>query len=302
MEWFLFALLAPILFAFGNVIDKFALTKKLRDPFSYNIITIFIGIIPTILVPLFLPISFEWQYLLGILYGVIFSVIYVLYNKAMMEGEVSRMVSIMYMIPVFTMVLSTIFLQEYLSLENYPIKYFGVILLVISAILVSYKKEKRKKHLVLSPIIIMLIYAFGSASMKVLSKYVLNFIDYWSFFFWGLIGNLIGAFILLITISHVRKNFVKDILRIDKRTWSLLFLTDFFNYAAYLVLFIAISLGFVSLVMGVASIQPMIVFIFVLFLSLYKPHHLKEEITKSIILLKALAVILIFVGGYFITI
>jgi len=302
MEWFLFALLAPILFAIGNVIDKFALTKKLRDPFSYNIITIFIGIIPTILVPLFLPISFEWQYLLGILYGVIFSVIYVLYNKAMMEGEVSRMVSIMYMIPVFTMVLSTIFLQEYLSLENYPIKYFGVILLVISAILVSYKKEKRKKHLVLSPIIIMLIYAFGSASMKVLSKYVLNFIDYWSFFFWGLIGNLIGAFILLITISHVRKNFVKDILRIDKRTWSLLFLTDFFNYAAYLVLFIAISLGFVSLVMGVASIQPMIVFIFVLFLSLYKPHHLKEEITKSIILLKALAVILIFVGGYFITI
>jgi len=294
MEWFVFALLAPIAFAICNIFDKYILTKKLRDPFSYNIIAMMLGIIPLIFLPFLLNLTFDFSSLLAIFYGISFAFLYVIYNKAMMKEEASRIISLMYTFPIFVTILSSIFLQEFLSTE----KYLGIALLVLSAFLISYKKMG-KKFTISIAIVLILFYAFGTASMKVLTKYALNNIDYWSFFSWSLVGDLLGAFLLLIP-SKIRKNFIKHMLEIDKKTLLIVLIADLLSWVGYIFLFIATSIGKVSLVTALMSIQPLIVFMFTIILTVRKPKILKEEINKTSLLFKSMAVILILVGSYLI--
>jgi uncharacterized membrane protein len=211
-----------------------------------------------------------------------------------MKEEASRIISLMYTFPIFVVILSSLFLNEYLNVQ----KYLGIILLVASAFLVSYKKMG-KKFTVSITVALILFYAFGSASLKVLTKYALYSIDYWSFFYWSLVGDLIGALLLLLSF-RIRKNFIRHMLEIDKKTFLIVLIADVAVWIGYLFLFIATSLGQVSLVTALMSIQPLIVFIFTIILTVRKPKILKEEINKTSLLLKSMAVILILVGSYLI--
>jgi uncharacterized membrane protein len=294
MEWFVFALLAPMAFAIANIFDKYILTKKIKDPFSYNIITMMLSIIPLVFLLFLLNLTFDFSSVLAILYGVAFAFLYVVYNKALMKEEASRIISLMYTFPIFVVILSSLFLNEYLNVQ----KYLGIILLVASAFLVSYKKMG-KKFTVSITVALILFYAFGSASLKVLTKYALYSIDYWSFFYWSLVGDLIGALLLLLSF-RIRKNFIRHMLEIDKKTFLIVLIADVAVWIGYLFLFIATSLGQVSLVTALMSIQPLIVFIFTIILTVRKPKILKEEINKTSLLLKSMAVILILVGSYLI--
>ena len=298
MEWFIFALLTPVAFAITNIMDKYILTKKLKDPFSYNLITIMLNFIPISILPFFLPLNLDLSAYLAILHGAIFAGLFVIYNKAMIKEEASRIVSLVYTFPVFVIILSIIFLQEFLFVQNYYLKYLGVMFLFISAILVSYKKTKKKFHLS-SVVAMILFYSFGTASMKVLSKYVLFGTNYWSFFFWSLVGNLLGALVLII-IPKIRKNLMRDVSNIDKKTWLLLFSTVSFMWLGSILFFVAASMGFISFVSALMSVQPLIVFLIMLFLTIRRPKILKEEISKLSLTFKALAVILIIVGSYLI--
>jgi uncharacterized membrane protein len=213
-----------------------------------------------------------------------------------MAEEATRVVSLIYTFPIFVLILSSIFLQESLSYQ----KYLGVMLLVASAFLVSYKKEN-KKFLLSTAVALLIFYSFGSASLKVLTKYALYNMDYWSFFFWSLVGNMLGAFTLTL-IPKIRKKLVKDVSEIDRKTWIYLLAIDIFVWLGYLFLFIATSIGYVSLIAALMSIQPLLVFIFTLILTIHKPEILKEEISKASLLFKSLAVIFIIIGSYLIVI
>lgn len=70
MIWLFFAILAPILYAINNIFDKFILTKVLKNPFSYNILTMLYDLIPLAVLLLFVPISsaFPWNFF-GLLGG-----------------------------------------------------------------------------------------------------------------------------------------------------------------------------------------------------------------------------------------
>ena len=296
MDWFVFALLSTTMFAVCNVTDKFILTKKIKDPYSYNILSAMFNIFPILLLVFFINLNFNASTLLAILYGFVFTFLFVLYNKAMMKEDASRLVSIIRISPIFVLTLSFIFLHEILSTQ----KYFGIIFLIASALLVSYKRSKKKFHLS-TGIILILFYSLGIASMSIIAKYTLGNIDYWEFYFWNLMGNILGC-LPLILIPTIRKNLIKDSLKIDKRGWLAVIWADIFAWMGYIFYFIAISINYVSLISAVVSVQPLIVFIFTLILTIHRPKILKEEISRSSLLFKALAVILIIIGSYLIVV
>lgn len=64
---------------------------------------------------------------------------------------------------------------------------------------------------------------------------------------------------------------------------------------------IATSIGFVTLVNALTSTQPFFVLLFTAFLSIFFPSILKEELSKSIISLKIIAIVLMFAGVILIT-
>lgn len=294
MEWFLFALLAPALWGIINILDKFLLTKHFKSPFSYQI---FLSFLNLIILPIFLLVSISSQIFfttLSIIIGLFVALIYVIYNKAMMKEEASRVISLFYLNPLFILPLAFIFLGEGLGIS----KYLGVILLVISATLISYKKVRRKK--ILSPaILLILIFDLFYAIYQIITKFTLNYFDIWSFTFWKTIGALISNFVLL-SFQKIRNDFLLDIRNLPKSIYILGIFHISFFYTGLILFYFAISISFISLVGAIPSIQPFFVLIYTLLLSIFIPKILKEEVSKQTLLLKSLAVILIFIGSYLI--
>ena len=92
MEWWFFlALIAAVFWALDNVIDKYILTKKLKDAYSYDILTNLNDIFPAIIIFLLVPVVFHpifsW---VAIAFGAITVLALLYYNKAMMKEEMSR--------------------------------------------------------------------------------------------------------------------------------------------------------------------------------------------------------------------
>jgi drug/metabolite transporter (DMT)-like permease len=114
------------------------------------------------------------------------------YLKALMTEEVSRIVTLFQLTPVFVVFLSVIFLNEVLVVQ----KYFGIISIVVAAILISYKKSRGERSF-LDVLKFMTPFGVIIATYTILDKYLLEYLDFFSLFFWSVIGTFCGALFLL---------------------------------------------------------------------------------------------------------
>ncbi|MDH5438682.1 MAG: EamA family transporter [Candidatus Bathyarchaeota archaeon] len=296
MDWFIFAFMATVLWAVGVVIDKHILTKHMQDPFSYQLLFT-ITEAPILLLILLTPISsaLPWS-LLGIVGGLGIYLGLILYFKAMRIEEASRVISLWYISPIFVLLLAYVFLEEILSLPSYS----GVMFLVLGAIFISYRKEKGKKPVIPPALGLILASGVVFAGYEVLTKYVLDTIDYFSYFFWNFIGTaIIGS--SLFCFPKIRGNFLNDIERVNRTVLFWRIINTSLGVIATVFYYIAMSDGPVSLVAAASSLEPFFVFAFTLLLSLFAPRILKEETGKKVVTMKALAIILIIVGTWLIT-
>jgi drug/metabolite transporter (DMT)-like permease len=297
MEWFVFALFAPVLWAGCDVIDKYILTEHVKNPFAYQLLFLLSEVpIPFLLLAL-TPVSFGFPWsALGMLAGFILFLFYLLYFKAMAMEEASRVVSFVYVGPIFVLPLAFIFLGESLGLS----KYLGAVLLVLSAVLVSYRRIEGKTFSAISPTLgLMLTFVLVHAGYEVLAKYILNFIDYWCFLFWWLIGGLVGAF-LLFCFPRARRDFLSDLRTISKGVFFWRIICTCLFFIGVIFYYIAVSTKFISLVAAVPSTEPFFVLLFTVLLSSLTPRMLKEEVDKQAITLKMSAFVLIILGAWLI--
>jgi drug/metabolite transporter (DMT)-like permease len=221
----------------------------------------------------------------------------VFYNKAMRLEEASRVGSIINIGLVFVAVLAFAFLGESLT----PAKCVGIFSLIAGATIISYKRLNVSKKLVLSSAIALLIaYAFIWAAASVLTKYILNFIDFWSFYAWGLTGTFLGS-ILMLAHPRIRRDFFSDMKKAKDKTLLYVLLTSAAFYIGDFSFTFALWLGAVSLVSALSSIQPFFVLLFASMISMLKPRVLKEQLDKFSILSKIVAISLIFLGMYLVT-
>jgi len=298
MEWFIFALLAPILWAGCNVIDKILLTKSFKNPFTYQIWTAIFDGATAILLITFLPISFSYPgFLLGIIIGIIDVFSLLLYNKAMLVEEASRVIPLSYLNALFILPMSYIFFGEILHSQQY----LGVLFLVVGAMLISYKTREKGKF-IFSPVIkLILITAVIWAFLAILEKYSLDFINPLSLIVWTFVGFFIGAFPSLL-FPKIKKDFFIMIKKIDKFILTLTILTLIFAYSAFTLFLNALSLGSPSLVVSVATIQPFVLFVYTTILTQFVPNYIKEKIDKRTVSLKLIAICFIFSGVWLITV
>ncbi len=124
--------------------------------------------------------------------------------------------------------------------------------------------------------------------------------EYPSYLFWNFIGTLIIGF-LLFCFPKIRGNFLNDIKKVGRTVLFWRILNTSMGLIAIIFYYIAISIGLVSLVAAISSVEPFFVFIFTLLLSIFVPRILKEDIGKGAVTTKALAIILIIVGTLLIT-
>lgn len=294
MTWILFSILAAISWAIVHILDKIILTKLIKNPVISLLFLGTIGLIISFFVYLFygfLDLSY-----FNILLSFIASVCYVLmiyfYFKATQLEEISRVVSFFRITPLFVLIFSIFLFNEIFSFS----KYLGIILLITGSILISLKKSVKLTFGKTFWFII--IAAIVSALNTIITKYLLNYADFWTVFAY----LRIGVFIVLIPFFYW--NFSELILIIKKRNKKiigLLTLNELLNLSGILFITIAISLNSATLVSALSSIYPFFVLIFAVILSIFYPHILKEEIGKSTLAVKIIAIALIFIGVVLIT-
>jgi len=295
MEWFIFALIAPFLWAFNNVIDKFLLDKHIKGPIAYQVlISLFNGISVIIILSMASISTNFYGFILGIISSILGVIAVIFYNRSLIDEEASRVIPLVYISSIFVPILAYIFLGEVFNFQ----KYLGIILIFIGGALISFKKIVKKWHF--SPTVkFILISAFLWGASSIISKYTLGFIDYFSLTLWQLMGYLIFGPLFLLS-KKVRTRFLNDVKRFNKKVFLLLVVNALIYLIALLSFLFATSIGSVSLVYAVVSTQPFFIFTYMLIITKMAPRIIKEEIDKSTILLKIIAICLIFLGTVFI--
>lgn len=289
MSWILFSVLAALTWAVVNTVDKYILTKYVRKPIIPVMILGVIGLIASFLIYLFrgfADLSYSNMFLC-FLAGIFYILMSIFYFKAVKIEEVSRVVPLFYLSPLFVLLFATIFLGEIFT----PLKYLGIFMLVIGAILIS--SRNLLKISLRKAFWFMTISTFSIAIYYVLLKYLLNFADFWTIFSYIRIGTI---FALIPMFYFYFPNLLSTVKEHGKGVVGIISANETLNLMGVLFSVIAVSIGYVTLVKALSSIQPFFVLLFTVILSIFYPKILKEKITKSIVLLKLFAIILMFVG------
>lgn len=319
MQWFILAFIASILWAVVVIVDKFILTHYIKDAVSYQVF-LTLTMLPFLIfllpftshntnssTPTILPVII-------ILLGVAMGLVYVLYNKALLIEEVSRVTPLFYLSPLFVLLFSFMFIGEGLSLR----RYVGIGLMVFSAISVSVSLRGRNRdygdgdrhnyrqshshslHISLSPALLMiLVLDIMNAGKDVISKLMLSHLDYLSYLFWFLLGNIAGRPLLLL-IPHNREKTLMIIKTLPPKVYLLSFINSTLAWAGYVLYFKAVSMTYISLVSAIPTTQPFLVFIFATLLGLFYPGLIEEKTDRRSLTIKGIAAVSVLIGAYLI--
>jgi len=288
MLWAIFALLAAIIWAATNILDKYVMTEHFHYPVAPIIITGLSGfVLAVVLSAPFLVVPEAPILFLLLLVGVIEQAASYLYFKAILTEEVSRVIPLVLLEPLFVLIFAMVFLGEFFQ----PLQYLGIILLVAGAILVSLRKKTKFE---LTPVLALALFAsILFAVSTTVAKYALASIDFWNLFFWVYAGMALASLVLLVVFF---KPF-KDTVQKAPRAGLYSVLSGCMVGSANFVFFIAISLGAVSLASALNATQPFFVLLFATVVTVLKPKYVAEEIRKTTLLQKLVAITMIVVGS-----
>jgi len=294
MPWYFFAAAPMFLYGVSNFVDKFLIEKKIKEPLAMTtlsgLVTGLLGI--TIgLVSGFKFLVFSQTML--ILSAGLFLIFYLIpYFKALKLDDVSRVAPLFQFIPVFTLILSTIFLKETLSSRQTV----GLILVVFGGIILSVEKIEKKFFRPRKAMWLMILSSFMYSCVLVLFRFVVREAGYWTTLSWQYMGIGLGA-ILLLFLERTRISIKAQAAQL-KSSLPIISANNGIAIVADMSSSYAISLVSVPLVTIIGGIQPVVVLVYGLILSLWLPKLIKEDINKSTIIHKLASIVVIFIGLY----
>ncbi|MBR9682047.1 MAG: DMT family transporter [Candidatus Aenigmarchaeota archaeon] len=291
MNWILLTLFAVMIWAVGNIVEKFVLTKYFKNPAIPTFFSCLFGLIAALITYTFAHVAFPALEVAFVPFiaGVMFMVLVYSYFKALYMEEVSRVIPLFALVPLFVSILAAIFLNEIFSI----IKYAGVAFLIAGAFVISYEKKGVFK---LSKAFWTMIIAdiFFAASI-VLVKYSLDTLSMTSntTFFWFALGN----FALIPIFFFMSK---KSLFKVIKKSPKVLLYVCFSEPIAITgryVLFTAASLGPITLISALGQTQMFFVLLFAIAVTMLWPKIIKEKINKKEIIEKLIGITLVFIGS-----
>ncbi|MEK6837407.1 MAG: EamA family transporter [Nanoarchaeota archaeon] len=290
--WLFYALLAPLLFAFVNVFDKF-LREKHLGTFSLSVFVGLGGFWVLAMMP-FVELDFSPVIVIGgLIAGLMFFLNAFPYFQALAIEEASRVIPLWAFEAPMVLILAFVFLKERLAINDYV----GFILVVVGAFLVLTKKLSD----VLKPgraFFLMLLASSLTSVGIVLSKWLYSETSYWTVQFLMGLGPGSAALLALVVLSGKRKMFVTELKRLRKATVLQLGLRQLTITAGFLVFGLALTTGSASLSAALIQLAALFVFIIATVLSHWWPSVLKEAIDKKALLTKAVAIAMVIAGVF----
>jgi drug/metabolite transporter (DMT)-like permease len=296
--WLLLSILAPFLWAITNITDVILRRNYIKDDFTLTWFTsitdlpvliglLIIGGIPTFHI---LPST-------GLLISGLLSIIPLyFYYKALEFEEPSRIAIFFQFIPIATLLIATLFLNESLNFNQV----IAFVLILSGGILASIKKNQNDFKISAAlwlMIISSILYAISFTLFKAYEPSYQLFIQALS---WYYIGRMIFPFGSLLSQKH-RAKIRYNTNNLNKSSITL-FLTNIIADAlAVGALNYAVTLGKVSLTAVITGIQPLFVFTIAIIMGKQFLIIPKENLKPFSLTTKASAFTLIIIGLYFLS-
>lgn len=291
MFWILFAVLANLFWGLVNVGDKYVIVNKISDPIVYMVwLTLYnvflLGILP------FVDFSVPPTGLLAwlALAAALFFGGSLLYARAVAREDITRLNVWWGLIPVFTLLLSWILLEERLS----DGQLFAFVLLIAGLVSASLHVSGRLFRVSRALWLIVgacLLYA----GYAVILRFVTQSVSPATAFLWISFFSTIFALLLFLQ-KKFRTVFFAPENKLHLALAGGLFLIALFDNIAMVFNIWAYSLGPAALVAATGGFQAIFVFILVIFITLKNPRLLREELDRRNLTLKIIALILMVAG------
>jgi uncharacterized membrane protein len=295
MNWFLIALIAPILWSITNHIDKHLLSKYIRGN-AVGALMIFSSLIGLFLLPFILIIQpnvlniSSFNAFLIIINGIIYILAILPYFYALEKDEASIVIPLFQVIPVFGYFLALIFLGESLTLQQI----LASLLVVLGAIIISTETNNLKFKF--QVFWLMILSSFLIALNGLIFKIVGIQEDFWTTSFWEYVGFVLILVIFILFFKSYRNQFLSMFKKNPISTLSLNGLNEIFNIVAKMIVNFATLLAPLALVWTVNNLQPFFVLLIGILLTKFFPNFNQEKIDKKTIIQKIFAIILMFTG------
>jgi drug/metabolite transporter (DMT)-like permease len=291
--WLIISVLGYFLLAFEGVFSKFLLTGKVKD---WKLYSFYVGLLSLNGI-IFAPFGIIWRgwLLIGIslLSGVVFYLGLIFLYKALQSSSASRV----YFLFGAIVTSGTLLWEHLLMGQSFSVREFlGVFFLLLGGMFISFKIYKLKffsnyknafwAGFLVSFALVLLKYAFDNQ----------NFVTGYVF---SRLGIFVSAMALLFSPAFrviVKKNFSKQERKNQRGNFLGVIMAKTVAGVGTLLVNFAISLGSVTLVNALVSVQYLFTFLLATVLGIYFKDHLQEKLTFSNVIFKAMGVVAVIVG------
>jgi len=292
MNWILLSLLAPLFWALSNFVDKYTLGKYTKGIFDFLFFSTITSWIFFVIIFIFIGMPELSLYLLiPIITGIMLVYSYGFYGKALEKNDTSVIVILFKLIPIITVILAFVFLNQTLSSKEL----LGFVIILIGAVIVSFEK---KKGIIIKGFGMILIAILMWSVMTLIIDYGLTKMSFWDYFMLDNLGSALAGLTMFI-IPSMRKQIVEGVktARTKKYVWfSGNNIIDFFGQMSVKKAFaIAPSAG---LVMVVTQVQSFYAILIGVLLTIFIPHVIKENISVNVLIKKFVGAVIMFSGIY----
>jgi drug/metabolite transporter (DMT)-like permease len=289
--WIIVAIIAYLLFALNGVADKFLLTKAVGNAGVYAFYVGISSLFVFALAPFGLSLVSWPVFLIALAAGIAFIIALYFFYTAIKLTSVSRVLPIEGgLVPLFTLIFAYIANLDTLT----HMQFFAFGLLVIGSVLVDFKKTEEGWQALEWKDALLAALFFGLSF--VLTKYVYLHTNFISGLIWTRLGLAVGAGLIFLLSSKTRSEIFSAASNTSTGNKVLFYTSHLAGSLATVLQNYAISLGSVIIINALQGVQFVFLLLLTVVLSRYFPKVLKEDISKGILVQKALAIILISAG------
>lgn len=295
------AIIAAIFYAATNHIDKYLISKAVKNADYRSLILVSTIIAGGVMALIYLfvcgfSISFDFPSI-AILFinSALYTVANIFWFKALDRDDTTIIVIMFQLIPVFMLFLSPIFLSDQVIT---PIQLLGGGIITLAAILITYEPAKKKfdkgKLITLG---LMSVVSILYALWFVLERYVNQNHDFNQTIFWSNLTLFLVGIIIFVFISSYRKSFRKMLKTNGPKVIGLNLVNELLNSFGGVLSTFAGTIASVALVsFTTQGVQPFAVMIMGIILTKFLPKTEKENITKKVVIRRTITIVLCLIG------
>ena len=295
------AIIAAIFYAATNHIDKYLISKAVKNADYRSLILVSTIIAGGVMATIYLfvcgfSINFDFQSIIILfINSTLCTIANIFWFKALDRDDTTIIVIMFQLIPVFMLFLSPIFLS---GQDITLVQLIGGGIITLAAILITYEPTKKKfdKNKIIT-LALMSVVSILYALWFILERYVNQNHDFNQTTFWSNLTLFIVGIIILVSISSYRNSFQKMLKTNGTKVIGLNLINELLNsFGGVLSTFAGTTASVALVSFTTQGVQPFAVMIMGILLTKFLPKTEKENITRKVIIRRTVTIILCLIG------